>query len=170
MTSSRALLSALALLAALAAVGTAFATPADQQSAVARSGGTLAEPVEPVVELRGGGNVAPSTAESAQTADAGGEGDGPRAQAGQAEQPATPAGEEQAAEVAPVEESPQTVVEDPATEELAGPVADTDDGGLPSTGLELSAMAIVGLGLLFLGAALRPRRDVPARRRRQPGD
>jgi LPXTG-motif cell wall-anchored protein len=38
-------------------------------------------------------------------------------------------------------------------------------GGLPSTGLELSAMAIIGLGLLFLGAALRPRRDVRAHRR-----
>jgi hypothetical protein len=167
--SSRALLSALALLAALAAVGTAFATPAEQQSAVSRSGGTLAEPVEPVVELRGGGNLAPSTAESAQTADAVEEGDGPRAQAGQAEQPATPGGEEQTTELAPVEESPQTLVDDPATEELAGPVADSG-GGLPSTGLELSAMAIVGLGLLFLGAALRPRRDVPARRRRRPSD
>jgi hypothetical protein len=166
MASSRALLSALALLAALAAVGTAFATPADQESAVARSGGTLAEPVEPVVELRGGGSMAPSTAESAQTADAGEAADGPRAQAGQAEQPTTPGGGEQTAEVAPAEESSQTLVEDPATEELAGPVADTGGGGLPSTGLELGAMAIVGLGLLFLGAALRPRRDVPAHRRR----
>jgi hypothetical protein len=166
MASSRALLSALALLAALAAVGTAFATPADQESAVARSGGTLAEPVEPVVELRGGGSVAPSTAESAQTADAGEAADGPRAQAGQAEQPTTPGGGEQTAEVAPAEESSQTLVEDPATEELAGPVADTGGGGLPSTGLELGAMAIVGLGLLFLGAALRPGRDVPAHRRR----
>jgi hypothetical protein len=130
MTSSRALLSALALLAALAAVGTAFATPADQQPAVARSGGTLAEPVEPVVELRGGGSVAPSTAESAQTADAGEAADGPRAQAGQAEQPTTPGGEEQDAEVAPAEESSQALVEDPATEELAGPVADAGGGGL----------------------------------------
>ncbi len=163
MTSSRALLSALALLAALAAVGTAFATPADQRSAVSRSGGTLAEPVEPVVELRGGGSVAPSTAESEQTADAGEETDGPHAHAGQAEQPTTPGGEEQTAEAAPAEASSQTLVEDPATEELAGPVADTGGGGLPSTGLELGAMAIVGLGLLFLGAALRPRRDVPRR-------
>jgi hypothetical protein len=165
MTSSRALLSALALLAALAAVGTAFATPADQESAVARSGGTLAEPVEPVVELRGGGNVAPSTDESAHTAAAGEAADGPRAQAGQAEQATTPGGEEESGGEPPVEESAQTLVEDPATEELAGPVADTGGGGLPSTGLELAAMAIIGLGLLFLGAALRPRRDVPAHRR-----
>lgn len=165
MKSSRALLSVLALLAALAAVGTAFATPADQQSAVARSGGTHAEPLEPVVELRGGGSVAPATAEAGQTADAGEETDGPRAQAGQAEQPTTPGGEEQTAELAPAEEASQTLAEDPATEELAGPVADTGGGGLPSTGLELGAMAIVGLGLLFLGAALRPRRDVPAHRR-----
>jgi hypothetical protein len=165
MTSSRALLSALALLAALAAVGTAFATPADQESAVARSGGTLAEPVEPVVELRGGGNVAPPTDESAHTAAAGEAADGPRAQAGQAEQPTNPGGEEQSGREPPVAESAQTLVEDPATEELAGPVADTGGGGLPSTGLELAAMAIIGLGLLFLGAALRPRRDVPAHRR-----
>ncbi|MET0760911.1 MAG: hypothetical protein ABWZ63_01100 [Thermoleophilaceae bacterium] len=165
MTSSRALLSALALLAALAAVGTAFATPADQESAVARSGGTLAEPVEPVVELRGGGNMAPSTDESAHTAAAGEAADGPRAQAGQAEQPTTPGAEEQSGGEPPVEESAQILAEDPATEELAGPVADTGGGGLPSTGLELAAMAIVGLGLLFLGAALRPRRDVPAHRR-----
>jgi hypothetical protein len=165
MTSSRALLSALALLAALAAVGTAFATPADQESAVARSGGTLAEPVEPVVELRGGGNVAPSTDESAHTAAAGEATDGPRAQAGQAEQPTNTVGEEQSGGEPPVAESAQTLVEDPATEELAGPVADTGGGGLPSTGLELAAMAIIGLGLLFLGAALRPRRDVPAHRR-----
>jgi hypothetical protein len=166
MTSSRALLSAMALLAALAAVGTAFATPADQQSAVSRSGGTLAEPVEPVVELRGGGSVAPSTAESAQTADAGEAADGPRAQAGQAEQPTAIGGGEQSGEEPPAEQSTQTLVEDPATEELAGPVADTGGDGLPSTGLELGAMAIVGLGLLFLGAALRPRRDLRAHRRR----
>jgi hypothetical protein len=170
MTSSRALLSALALLAALAAVGTAFATPADQESAVSRSGGTLAKPVEPVVELRGGGSVAPPTAESGQTADAGEETEAPLAQAGQAEPPTTPgdgepSGEEPSGEQAPAAESSQTLVEDPATEELAGPVADTGGGGLPSTGLELGAMAIVGLGLLLLGAALRPRRDGPAHRR-----
>jgi hypothetical protein len=165
MTSSRALLSALALLAALAAVGTAFATPVDQQSAVSRSGGTLAEPVEPVVELRGGGTVAPAAAEPTQTPDAGHETDGPRAQAGQAEQPGTPGGEPQSAEEAPAEEPSPTLVEDPATEELAPPVTDTGGSDLPSTGLELGAMAIIGLGLLFLGAALRPRCDAPAQRR-----
>ena len=73
--------------------------------------------------------------------------------------------EEQSGGQPPVEESAQTLAEDPATEERAGPVADTGGGGLPSTGLELAAMAIIGLGLLFLGAALRPRRDVPAHRR-----
>jgi hypothetical protein len=125
--------------------------------------------------------VAPSTADT----DAGEETDGPHAQAGQAEQPTSPggeeqsgeeqsgeeqsgeeqSGEEQSGEEAPAVESTQPVVEDPATEELAAPVTDTGGGGgLPSTGLELGAMAIVGLGLLLLGAALRPRRAVPAHR------
>jgi LPXTG-motif cell wall-anchored protein len=163
MTTSRTLLTALALLAVLAAVGTAFAAPADQEAAEAGSGGTLAEPV---VESRGGGTVAPPAAERAEAAEAGEEADPPRAEAGQEEQQLTPPeAEDQSGVDAQAGEPAATPVQDFAAEELAGPVADTGGGDLPSTGLELSAMAIIGLGLLLLGAALRPRRSVPARRR-----
>jgi hypothetical protein len=164
MPTSRALLTVLAVLAALAAVGTAAAAPKDHESVAAESGGALAEPLaEPADELEGGGIVAPRGAEEAEGADAEA---GPRAaQQGMEESAATPEGEEQSLQ-SPTAAAPAQAVEDPAYEELAGPVTETGEaGGLPSTGLELAAMATIGLGLLMLGAALRPGRSAAAGRR-----
>ena len=155
MPTSRALLTVLALLAALAAVGTAAAAPKDHDSVAAQSGGALAEPLaEPPVELEGGGNVAPRGAEEAEAA---GTREAEAAGAGAGTPPA-PVSQEETPATTPVD-APTQVVKDPAYEELAGPVSEPGEaGGLPSTGLELAAMATIGLGLLMLGAALRPSR------------
>ena len=90
----------------------------------------------------------------------------PPAEAAQDEQPTTPGGEEQnGGEQTPDE--PAETVEEPGTDDVGGTVGDTGSAtsGLPSTGLELSAMAVIGLGLLLLGAALRPNRSSTAGRR-----
>jgi hypothetical protein len=162
MTTSRTLLIIFAALAVLAAVGTAAAAPRDNKEAAAKAGGALAEPY--AAELKGGGNIAPSGARTAEAAAAGGEegtaGAAPApAPAPEQETATVPAGEQVAggqdgAETAAAQASQSA--ESIADEELAPPVSGTDTGGLPSTGAELLAMATIGLGLLMLGAALRP--------------
>jgi hypothetical protein len=47
---------------------------------------------------------------------------------------------------------------DPAAAETAGGGSTADGGSLSRTGLELAALAAIGLGVLTLGFALRPRR------------
>jgi hypothetical protein len=165
MATPPALMTASALLVALAVGGTAFAAPDDHASIAARSGGALAEP-QPTVGSKGGGNLAPAGAETAAAASEAGDSgaDARLAQAGQEEPPATPGGEHQSGAEPLADERAVTEVA-PAAEELAAPVADTGAGDLPSTGVELAAMATIGLGLLMLGAALRPRPRQPAGRR-----
>ena len=122
----------------------------------------------------GGGIVAPAAEpEAPATAD------DPVAEPAQEETPTTPEGEEQ-----PPAEQPDG--EQEPTDENGGPVeqpdddargeapAGTDGGSLPRTGLQLAALASVGVGLLLAGGALwptsswpRPRgRLAPSRRRR----
>ena len=129
-----------------------------------------------MVEQRGGGHVAPASARGEADASAvaespaGGAG-APPAEAAQDEQPTTPGGEEQNGGEQPPDEPAETV-EEPGTEDGAGTGGTAGDtgsatSGLPSTGLELSAMAVIGLGLVLLGAALRPgRRERAARSHR----
>jgi hypothetical protein len=167
MTRSRTLLLAFAALAVLAAVGTAAAAPRDNEEAAAEAGGALAEPY--AAELRGGGNVAPSGPRAAEAA-AAGEVEGPAgaapapAKASEQETGTAPAGGPGAVGqdgAAPAAAQPSQSAESIAGEELAAPVTDPSAGGLPSTGAELLAMATIGLGLLMLGAALRPSRRPP---------
>jgi hypothetical protein len=164
---SRSLATVSITLAALAAAGGVSAVASD--SPAARSGGALAEPT---VQQHGGGPVAPAREREADaSAKATPEGgvSAPPTQAAQDDQPTTPGGEEQnGGEQNGGETQPDEPVE---TEEDGGVVPGTGDdsgsatSGLPSTGLELGAMAVIGLGLLMLGAALRPGRSVPAGRR-----
>jgi hypothetical protein len=164
---SRTLVTLSITLAALGAAA-AVAAAASSDSTAARSGGALAQPP---VEQRGGGNVAPASprgdanASAAAEAPAGGAA-APPAEAAQDEQPTTPGGEEQNGGEQPPDEPAETV-EEPGTDDVGGAVGDTGSAtsGLPSTGLELSAMAVIGLGLLLLGAALRPGRSGTAGRR-----
>ena len=69
-------------------------------------------------------------------------------------------------------------MEEPSDDGATAPAGDTPDGGgeaaatdsgyafLPSTGLEVATLAVIGLGLLMLGSALFPRRRVAAGSRR----
>jgi hypothetical protein len=156
MTTSRTLLITFAVLAALAAVGTAAAAPRDNESVAAEAGGALAEPY--AAELEGGGNVAPSDAPEAEAAASAEDDAVAGAAPAQEETPSTAEGGEQLGQEPGVEQ-PAGTVESIANEQLPGPVGDTGtSGGLPSTGAELLAMATIGLGLLRLGAALRPSR------------
>ena len=160
---SRSLATVSITLAALAAAGGVSAVASD--SPAATSGGALAEPT---VQQHGGGPAAPARereADAAAKATPEGGGSAPPTQAAQDDQPTTPGGEEQnGGEQNGGETQPDEPVE---TEEDGGVVPDTGDdtgsatSGLPSTGLELGAMAVIGLGLLMLGAALRPGRSVP---------
>ena len=156
-----------------AALGAAAAVAAadSPNSPAARSGGALAEPM---VEQRGGGHVAPTRARADAEASAAAEAPAggaaaPPAEAAQEDQPTTPGGEEQPGEEQPPEEPTETA-EEPGADDGGGggggEVPGQATGGLPSTGLELSAMAVIGLGLLLLGAALRPSRPSGSRARR----
>jgi hypothetical protein len=160
---SRALATASIALAALGGA-CALAAAATPGSPAAESGGALAEPI---VEQHGGGHAAPAR-RPAQDAEASvapasapsGGAEAPAAEAAQDEQPTTPSGEEPA-------QVPAQAVEPLNGEDGSGYAGDAVPvtGGLPSNGFELGAMALVGLGLLLLGAALRPRRSMPAGRR-----
>ena len=168
---SRALATVSITLAALGAAAAVAAASASSDSPAARSGGALAEPM---VEQRGGGHVAPRPGREAADASAAvetpaGGADARPAEAAQNEQPTTPGGEEQNGGEQPPEEPAETVEEPGADEGGGGIAGDTGQAtdGLPSTGLELSAMAVIGLGLVLLGAALRPnRRERQARSHR----
>jgi LPXTG-motif cell wall-anchored protein len=164
---SRALATASIALAALgAACAVAYAAAPD--SPAAKSGGALAAST---VEQLGGGHAAPArrqepAAEASVTPAPAGGAEAPPAEAAQEDQPTAPGGEPQDGG-APAPDEPAETVESQRGGNGAGfsgeavPVT----GGLPSTGFELSSMALVGLGLLLLGAALRPRRRMPAGRR-----
>jgi hypothetical protein len=119
------------------------------------SGGAAAQPFT----QDAGGVVAPVPDEAAA----------PVAEAAQQETtPTTPGGEEQ-----PPDEQP-TETETAPNGEVVGPVdelpedgaAGGSEGGLPSTGLEIAALAMIGLGLLMAGLALRPTSSWPQPRDR----
>lgn len=184
MTFSRPLLVPLVLVALLAPAGTAVSAPADSGVA-AGSGGA---PAGPQVQSRGGGSVAPVTTEAGSASEADDSGDGgARGRASQEEEPTTPGGGEQESgggdegtgeggEEQPAD--PDEPVEEPSDDGATGPAGDTPDGGgeagatdsgyafLPSTGLEVATLAVIGLGLVMLGSALFPRRRVAAGDRR----
>jgi hypothetical protein len=145
----------------------------------AGSGGTLAQPLR---QGEGGGALAPerygSSAVSGSSA-AGGATAAAEAAAAKEEKPPRWDAEPRAREWAPypaVDEQPdgevpagavevQTAVRSEAATAKAEPAAaETADGGsLPWTGLEIAALAAIGLGLLTLGVALRPSRRERAR-------
>jgi hypothetical protein len=173
MTTSRALF----ILSILAALLVAAAPTASAQSRasvdIAGTGGT---PAGPPVVSRGGGSVAPAAPQRRPSRR--------DAEAAQEEEPTTGGGEEQGGTDEPaggVEgdtgggEVPG-LGDEPAGEEVTPPAGETPSGGtgasqesgasyLPTTGLEIASVAVIGLGLLMLGAALRPRRRVASGRR-----
>lgn len=164
MSPTRLLLASCALLCLLPAIP-AHATPgADRQAATADSGGALAGALR---QGEGGGGVAPELSHEAATAEL--DDRPPEGQAAQEPTPTTPEGEQQPSEQQPGEEQPPATQEDPAPEPGTTPPADeqptgaaegaADTGGfLPSTGLRIAALAVLGLGLLLAGVTLRPRR------------
>jgi LPXTG-motif cell wall-anchored protein len=167
MRTSRALATVSIALAALGGA-CALAAAATPGSPAAKSGGALAEPM---IEQHGGGHVAPARgskpdAKASVAPEPAGGAEAPPAEAAQEEQPTSPGGEPQDGGDGPPEE-PAEPIEPRSGEDGGGTSGDLAPvtGGLPSTGFELSAMALVGLGLLLLGAALRPRRSMPAGRR-----
>jgi hypothetical protein len=150
-------------LALLALVLTVLAGSAAAQPYT--SGGVQAEPPQ---QGPGGGGMAPETSGDAGAAQA-----APDAEAGQEPTPTTPGGEPQPGD--PQEpsdpEEPDTEEPDVDSPEPTPDVPDDDDGAgeqgggggdgggfLPRTGLEVAAFALIGLGLLIAGVALRPRR------------
>ena len=154
----------------LAAVGgaCALAAAATPGSPAGESGGALAEPI---VEQYGVGNAAPARgsrpgARASVAPEPAGGAEAPPAEAAQEEQPTSPGGEPQDGGEQPAEE-PAEAIEPRGGADGGGSSGDIAPvtGGLPSTGFELSAMALVGLGLLLLGAALRPRPRAPTGRR-----
>jgi LPXTG-motif cell wall-anchored protein len=160
---SRALATVSIALAALSGA-CAFAAAATPGSPAAESGGALAEPI---VEQHGGGHAAPARrskpgAKASVAPEPAGGAEAPPAEAAQEDQPTSPGGEPQDGG-----EQPPEPAEPRGGENGGGSSGDIAPvtGGLPSTGFELSAMALVGLGLLLLGAVLRPRRRMPAGRR-----
>ena len=133
------------------------------------SGGVIATPLE---QGAGGGGLAPE--EPTDVAEAAAEtGGGVPAAPAQEETPTTPEGEEQPTEEPPAPDGEEQPSPDGETVTPEAPGAGdediaTDDGALgflPSTGLEVGALAAIGLGLLMAGAALRPRRRAAAGRR-----
>jgi hypothetical protein len=94
----------------------------------------------------------------------------PVAEAAQQETtPTTPGGEEQPPD------GDQTETETTPDDGAGGPVDEAPEGGgtggetaggLPTTGLELAALAMIGLGLLMAGLALRPTSSWPPPRDR----
>lgn len=157
MTFKRLLLPLSALLILLLAVAPSGAATLDASG----SGGV---PTEPLFQGEGGGIVAPGDAGTGLVPDGGG---APGAEAAQEPTPTTPGGEEQPPdEEPPVDEQPPGeeggTVNPPEGD--AGTGEGSTGGFLPSTGLEVAALAAIGLGLLMAGVALRPTSTWPAPR------
>jgi LPXTG-motif cell wall-anchored protein len=161
------------LLCLLALAPAASGAPgADTEAATADSGGTLADPLR---QGEGGGGVAPKVSPDPATAEL--NASPPEAQATQEPMPTTPEGEQQPGGQQPGEEQPPTTEEQPAPDEGTTVPADEQptgaaEGGeagggfLPSTGRQIAALAVLGLGLLLAGVTLKPRRRVGAGARR----
>jgi hypothetical protein len=159
-----------ALLCLLALAPAASGAPgADTEAATAGSGGALAHPLR---QGEGGGGVAPKVSPDPAAAELNAS-PPPEAQATQEPTPTTPEGEQQ-----PGEEQPPTTTEEqpspdegttvPADEQPTGAAEGAEAGGgfLPSTGLQIAALSILGLGLLLAGVTLKPRRRAGAGARR----
>ncbi len=111
------------------------------------------------IQEPGGGVVAPvAPAEPAV----------PVAEAAQQETtPTTPGGEEQPPDgQTETETTPDDGAGGPVDEAPQGGTGGETAGGLPTTGLELAALAMIGLGLLMAGLALRPTSSWPPPRDR----
>jgi hypothetical protein len=82
--------------------------------------------------------------------------------------PTTPGGEEQPpdGEQTETETTPDDGTGAPVDEEPQAGTGGESGGGLPTTGLELAAMSMIGLGLLMAGLALRPTSSWPPPRDR----
>jgi hypothetical protein len=107
----------------------------------------------------GGGVAAPTSAPAPVAVDAA----VPDAEAAQTETtPTTPGGEEQPGGGQPTDTEGTVGPEVTAPNTGAGESA----GGLPRTGLEVAAFAMIGLGLLMAGLALRPTSSWPPPRDR----
>jgi hypothetical protein len=118
-------------------------------------------PAQPFGQGAGGGVAAPVAPDDAETT-------APEAEAAQEDTPTTPEGEEQ-----PDGEEPPTGTDTVPEEEpdLPPPGDEGGTGGgsggsLPTTGLEVAALAMIGLGLLMAGLALRPTSSWPPPRGR----
>jgi hypothetical protein len=113
-----------------------------------------------LIQEPGGGVVAPvAPAEPAV----------PVAEAAQQETtPTTPGGEEQPpdGDQTETETTPDDGAGGPVDEAPQGGTGGETAGGLPTTGLELAALAMIGLGLLMAGLALRPTSSWPPPRDR----
>jgi hypothetical protein len=150
MTSTRLLLILPALVSVLLAAGPAGA---------ADSGGV---PAQSAVQDAGGGVAAPLPTEPVA----------PEAQAAQQDTtPTTPEGEEQPPDGEETDTDETPTEDGGGTGPGTGPGAETgaggeSAGGLPSTGLELAALSMIGLGLLLAGLALRPTSSWPPPRDR----
>jgi hypothetical protein len=171
MARARLLFTLSGLLCLLALAPAASGAPgADTEAAAAGSGGALADPLR---QGEGGGGIAPKVSPDPATAEL--NASPPEAQATQEPTPTTPEGEQQPDEQ-PGEEQPPTTEEQPAPDEGTVPAdeqptgapegAEAGGGFLPSTGLQIAALAVLGLGLLLAGVTLKPRRHVGAGARR----
>lgn len=151
MTFKRLLLPLSALLILLLAVAPSGAATLD-------ASGSGVVPAESLFQGEGGGIVAPGDAGTGLVPDGGG---APGAEAAQEPTPTTPGGEEQ-----PPDEEPPGEEGGPVNppEGDAGTGGGSAGGFLPSTGLEVAALAAIGLGLLMAGVALRPTSTWPAPR------
>jgi hypothetical protein len=120
------------------------------QTLTQEPGGGVVAPVSPVAPV---GPVATPEAEAAQ----------------QETTPTTPGGEEQPpdGDQTETETTPDDGAGGPVDEEpQGGGTGGETAGGLPTTGLELAALSMIGLGLLMAGLALRPTRSWPPPRDR----
>ena len=150
MTSKRAFLSLSALLSLLLMVAPARGDD---------SGGVAAQILR---QDPGGGVIAPLPAPAEPVATP------VEADAAQETTPTTPGGEEQPpdGEQTETETAPDDGSGAPVDEEPQGGTGGESGGGLPTTGLELAALSMIGLGLLMAGLALRPTSSWPPPRDR----
>jgi hypothetical protein len=139
----------------------------------AGSGGALAQPLR---QGEGGGALAPDRHGPSAAYGSSAAGGAPVAESAQEERPTTPRAEGAPAPQHDVGDEPESETPVAAVEEQSVAGAEAADaegetsagktasnGFLPFTGLEIAALAALGLGLLTLGAALRPRRREHAR-------
>jgi hypothetical protein len=150
MTSKRAFLSLSALLSLLLMVAPARGDD---------SGGVAAQILR---QDPGGGVIAPAPAPAEPVVTP------VEADAAQETTPTTPGGEEQPpdGEQTETETAPDDGSGAPVDEEPPGGTGGESGGGLPTTGLELAALSMIGLGLLMAGLALRPTSSWPPPRDR----